>query len=98
MIYSHAVWTVRDGCEGDFVDLWRELAEWTTSAYPDAQGTLLRDRGRPGRFVSLGPWRDVEEVERWRGAPEFQALLARMREVLDGFEPGTFDVVLEARG
>ena len=97
MIYTHAVWTVREGCEGDFVELWRELGEWTTSVYRDAHGTLLRDCERPGRFVSFGPWRTREEVESWRGAPEFQSVLERMRELLDGFEPGTFDVVLELR-
>jgi quinol monooxygenase YgiN len=95
-VYTVGIWTVRPGREDEFVSLWRELADWTLREFPDAAGTLLRDRERPNRFVSYGPWDSVETIERWRATPEWQDVVARMREVLDAFEPGTYDLVFSS--
>ena len=97
-VYTLAVWTTVEGREDDFVALWEELADWTSAVFPEARGTLVRDRERPSRFVSFGPWASVEQVEAWRGAPEFEAIARRMSEVLVSFEPGTYDVVTEVGG
>jgi hypothetical protein len=48
------------------VALWRELAHWTLTRFPNAQGTLLRDRERPNHFVSFGPWENLEVIQEWR--------------------------------
>ena len=95
-VYTAGIWTVKARREEEFVALWRELAGWTLGSFPVAHGTLLRSRDEPGRFLSFGPWESVEQIEAWRGAPEWQELVGRMRELLDGFEPGTYDVAATA--
>ena len=97
-VYTLAVWTAVEGREDEFVALWNELADWTTGVFLEARGTLLRDREQMNRFVSFGPWSNVDEIDAWRGAPEFEAITERMREVLVSFEPGTYDLVVEAGG
>lgn len=94
-VYTAGIWTVKPGREDEFVALWRELAAWTATAFPGARGTLLRDREQPNRFLSFGPWESVEQIEAWRAAREWQELVGRLREVLDDFRPGTYDVAAE---
>jgi heme-degrading monooxygenase HmoA len=96
VVYTAGNWTVKRGREDEFVALWRELADWSARAFPDARGTLLRDREQPNRFLSFGPWESVEQIEAWRSAPEWQELVGRMRELLESFEPGTYDVAASA--
>jgi heme-degrading monooxygenase HmoA len=40
-------------------------------------------------FVSFGRWDSVETVEAWRASAPFKEGVARIRELLDAFEPGT---------
>lgn len=94
-IYTLGIWTVKEGREAEFVAAWQAMAEATLADFPDAHGTLLRDPDRPGRFVSFGPWEDAEQVRIWRESAAFQAGVGKIREFLDGFEPGTYEVVTE---
>jgi heme-degrading monooxygenase HmoA len=93
-VYTLGVWRVKPGCEDDFVASWDALAQWTLDRGFDTHGTLVRDRSDPQRFVSFGPWRSVEDTERWRAEPEFQERVARLEALLESFEPGTYDVVM----
>lgn len=86
-IWTHAIWTVSPGREGEFVRAWEELGNWTVSAFPGAHGTLLRDTERPNVFISFGPWPDKEAAARWRASDGFQEHLAAIRETLERFEP-----------
>jgi heme-degrading monooxygenase HmoA len=97
-VYTAGIWTVKPGREEEFVALWRELADWTLGSFPVAQGTLLRSRDDPSRFLSFGPWESVEQIDAWRSSPEWQERVARLREVLDAFEPGSYDVAAEVGG
>lgn len=96
VIYTVGIWTAQAGHEDAFVAEWNALAEWTLSRFPEAHGTLLRDRVTPNRFISFGPWPDEGTVSAWRSDPVFGNHVARMREHLDDFQPGTFDVVSAA--
>ena len=95
--YTLAVWNVQPGREDDFVRLWEQLGHWTVSTRPHARGTLLRDRERPSRFVSFGPWLTLDEIEAWRGDPEFSRIVDEMGHVLESFEPGVYELVREVR-
>jgi heme-degrading monooxygenase HmoA len=95
-LYTVGLWTVRPGGEDEFVARWSELADWTSEHFP-GRGTLLRDRDQPNRFLSFGPWESVEQIERWRAAPEWQQAVADIRGLLESFEPGTYDVAAESR-
>lgn len=95
VVYTHGTWTVKPRRADDFVDGWQELAEWTRSVYPDARGTLVRDRDDPNVFLSFGPWPDAVTAAAWRSHPEFQAHVGRIRESLESFEPRLLDLVVE---
>jgi heme-degrading monooxygenase HmoA len=92
--YSLADWTVRPGNEEAFIETWSEFARWTAEHQPGAgDGTLLRDRDDPRRFVSFGPWRDPESMAAWRKTPEFQAFFARFHKLCTAIEPRSLVLV-----
>ena len=91
-IYTVGIWTVKAGREEEFVAAWRAMGEATLADFPAAQGRLLRDLDNPRRFVSFGPW---ESLETWRASAPFQEGVARIRELLDAFEPGTYELSTE---
>jgi heme-degrading monooxygenase HmoA len=93
-VYTLGVWKVQPGKEDEFVEAWHSFGQWTVESGFESHGTLLRDRADPSRFVSFGPWRSVEDAERWRSHPEFVRHLARIESTLESFEPSTFDIVL----
>lgn len=94
--YTHGVWTVKQGQEDDFVRLWTDFAKWSKTAVPGALwAKLLRDREHANRFITVGPWQSLEDIERWRSEPGWRERIGGVRELLVGFEPSTLDVVAE---
>ena len=91
-IYTVGIWTVKADLEEEFVAAWRALGEATIAEFPAAHGRLLHDVDHPGRFVSFGPWESHETIDAWRASASFQEGVARMRELLDAFEPGTYEL------
>ena len=94
-IYTVGIWTVTAGREEEFVAAWRAMGEATIAEFPAAHGRLLRDVANPNRFVSFGPWESVEAVDVWRASAPFREGVAHIRELLDAFEPGTYEVSAE---
>jgi heme-degrading monooxygenase HmoA len=90
-VFTLGIWTIKPGHEEEFIEAWRDMATQTQAEFPDAHGTLLRDREAPNRFISFGPWESLEQVEMWRASAAFRDGVARMRELLDAFEPHTMD-------
>ena len=91
-VWTHGTWTVKPGREREFVDAWLTLArEASAELAPPEPPTLLRDRERPNVFVSFGPWQDDEAVERFRSSDAFRAAQQTIRDLLESFEPRTFD-------
>jgi heme-degrading monooxygenase HmoA len=92
--YSQTEWRVKPGREADFVERWRELAEW--SALQGLAGAkLFLDRDDPTRFVSFGPWESLDKVQRWRSLPGYDERIARLVEVLERFDPHTLEQIAE---
>jgi heme-degrading monooxygenase HmoA len=91
-VYSHSVWIVKAGREDEFIRRWLDLARWS-ALEGRASGQLLRDVDRPERFVSLGPWESVEGVRRWRSLKGYHQRVADLRELVESFEPHTFQEV-----
>lgn len=95
MVWSSGTWTVKPGHEDQFAEAWREFATWSLTTFaPGTRAWLLRDRDRPGVFVTVGPWPDDEAMAAWRASAGFRERIARMRELLDAFQPNTLDEVL----
>ena len=94
-VWTHGVWSVKPGREDEFVERWEVMVREATAALaPPERPWLLRDRERPNVFVSFGPWEDVEQVHAFRSSDTFADGQAALREVLEGFEPRTFDEVV----
>jgi heme-degrading monooxygenase HmoA len=92
--YTLGVWQVKPGRADEFVAAWTEFAEWTSAKVEGAgRGQLLRDTVDEHRFVSFGPWESHEAIAKWRADPGWQERVARMRELLDGLEASTLELV-----
>ncbi len=91
--YTHTSWVVKEGRESEFVERWRDWADWTRRQGLASQAMLLRDVDDPQRFISFGPWESVQAVSSWRAQAGYQERVAKLREVVDHFEPRTFAVV-----
>jgi heme-degrading monooxygenase HmoA len=90
--YTHTTWSVKPDLEGEFVRRWSEWAEWSHRQGLDAPAFLLRDLENPSTFISFGPWQSVTAVKNWRALAGYHERVARLREVVDGFEPRTLEV------
>ena len=90
--YTHTTWHVQLGRENEFVERWREWADWSRREGFEAQALLLRDLEHPQTFVSFGPWESVAAVRNWRKLPGYQARVARLSEFVESFEPRTLEI------
>ena len=93
-IYTHGRWVVKPGREDEFVEAWRELADWAMIEVPGAMGaTLLRDHEQSNVFISFGPWHDREAAEKLRTAVGLDERFERLRGLVDSIELETLDRV-----
>ena len=93
--YTQTTWHVKPGHEDEFVRRWTELAEWSALQGLSGSAKLFRDLEEPTRFVSFGPWEDIDVIRRWRASAGLQERLVRMGEVLQQFEPRTVELVVD---
>ena len=93
--YSHSTWTVKEGCEDEFVTAWKDWVAWSAPHGLRSSARLLRDVDDPRRFLSFGPWEDLDTIRRWRSLPGFQERLARLQATVERFEPRTLEQVAE---
>jgi heme-degrading monooxygenase HmoA len=91
--YTHTTWRVMAGREDEFVRRWNEWVDWSRQAGLETPALLLRDLEDPRAFVSFGPWANAAAVRSWRSLPGYQERVARLREVLESFEPRTLEIV-----
>lgn len=95
-VYTSGDWHVKSGREQQFVDAWREMAEWSTTEYgPNGWAELLRDKEDPARFRSVGTWPDERAVAEWRASDGFKQRLVKIRELLEEVTIRTFDPAAE---
>jgi len=93
--YSHSTWTVKPGREDEFVAAWQEWVAWSALQGLGTSARLLRDVDDPRRFVSFGPWEDLDTVRRWRAEPGFRERVERLQALVERFEPHTLEQVAE---
>ena len=90
--YTHTTWRVKPGREDEFIRRWNDWAEWSHRQGLDAPALLLRDMESPETFVSFGQWASAAAVRNWRALEGYQERVARLREVVERFEPRTLEV------
>ncbi|HZR90955.1 MAG TPA: antibiotic biosynthesis monooxygenase [Gaiellaceae bacterium] len=94
-IYTHTTWRVKPGMEEEFVQRWADWVEWSQPRGLADKARLLRDIESAATFVSFGPWASIEAVRGWRALPGYHERVARLREVVESFEPRTLELVSE---
>jgi heme-degrading monooxygenase HmoA len=93
--WSHSTWRVKPGHEDEFVAAWKEWVTWSALQGLGSSARLLRDVDDPRRFLSFGPWEDLDTVARWRSEPGFGQRVERLQRLVDSFEPRTLEQVAE---
>ena len=89
-IWTHGVWTVKDGRADEFVAGWCELVA-IGLRHGGEEPKLLRDRERPNVFRSFGRWPGLEAVQRFR--KEIGPRVGAMNELIESAEAVTLDEV-----
>jgi len=58
-----------------------------------AQGFLLQDEKNSFRFISFGPWKNENSVEKWRDSNEFKKFVEKAKELCEDWQPNTLKLV-----
>jgi quinol monooxygenase YgiN len=95
-VYTSGEWIAKPGKEAEFVQAWRDLAEWTIREVPGASRVqLLRDTGDPRRFRSIGPWESPETVASWRALQGFRDRITDIKALVESFDAQVLEPVIE---
>jgi quinol monooxygenase YgiN len=92
--FTYTTWRVKPGMEDEFVRRWEDWAYWSKVEGLVGQARLLRDADDPGTFVSFGRWADVGAIHTFRSRPGYHERVARLQELVETFDPRTFEVVV----
>lgn len=84
--FTSGDWLVKEGNEEPFLDRWAELADWCVANYPGSRGLyLIKDRQKPGHYVSFGAWTDFNTVSASRSRPKFLELFRACQSLCERF-------------
>jgi heme-degrading monooxygenase HmoA len=93
-LYSAGIWTVKPGNEAAFIQTWDGLARWTTENIKDVlPAVLVQDAENPLKFISFGPWKDLDTLTAWRNTPAFRKAFAEFRTLCSEIQPRTMRCV-----
>ncbi len=92
-------WTVKPGKEEEFINSWKEFAEWTMHNVegPKGEARLIRSLDDTRSFVSFGEWKDWGRVQEWRATAEFRAFAERVKELCEATRFQTFQPAAHVR-
>lgn len=93
-IYAVEIWSVKQGKEEEFLQIWTNLANWTkANEMCSISVILLQDLEQKNLFMSFGPWKTSACVQAWRQQPEFKAAFMKLKEVCDEIKTSTMKSV-----
>jgi|tagenome__1003787_1003787.scaffolds.fasta_scaffold19570719_2 heme-degrading monooxygenase HmoA len=91
--------TIQAGQEAAFESAYRTVTAAVAGTPGHIRDELLRDRGRPGRYVLLSEWESAEAFHAWETAPIHPELTTPMRPYWAGrVELTVFDVAARRDG
>ncbi|WP_167848738.1 antibiotic biosynthesis monooxygenase family protein [Methanolobus halotolerans] len=94
-IYSVGVWSVKTGKEETFLRTWMDFANWTMQSQKGACNVImLQDLEQKNRFISLGPWDNLESLQAWRETLEFKTAFVKFKDLCNEIEPHTMKKVI----
>lgn len=95
IVYSVGFWTVKAGKEKAFLKTWTDFANWTLNNQKGSLNVvMLQDSEQKNRFISFGPWENLESLQAWRQGPEFKAAFLKFKELCDEIKPNTMKSVI----
>lgn len=95
IVYSVGFWTVKTGKEEAFLKTWTDFANWTLHNQKGSLNVvMLQDLDQKNRFISFGPWENLESIQAWRQRPEFKAAFLKFKELCDEIKPNTMKSVI----
>jgi quinol monooxygenase YgiN len=93
-VFTLGFWTVKEGKQAEFVDAWKEFAQWTMEHRKGSMEVFLaKDHDSLVRFVTFGPWADLESIEGWRATDEFKEFFDKAKELCTEIRPMTAEIV-----
>ena len=96
--FSLGIWQIKPGKENEFVELFRNFAEWVLKRNLGAiEVYLLQDIVQPGRFISSGPWDSIQKIDDWRKLPEFREFFAKAKGLSVDVVPLTMKPVIHIK-
>lgn len=95
VVYSVGIWTVKTGKEEAFLKTWTDFANWTLQNQKGSRNVvMLQDSEQKNRFISFGPWDNLENLQAWRQQPEFKSAFLKFKELCDEIKPNTMKSVI----
>jgi heme-degrading monooxygenase HmoA len=95
IVYSVGIWSVKPGKEEEFLKSWKDFANWTMANQKGSRNVvMLQDSEQKNRFISVGPWDNLENMQAWRQSPEFKAAFMKFKELCDEIKPHTMKSVI----
>ncbi len=95
IVYSVGFWTVKTGKEEAFLKDWTDFANWTLHNQKGSRNVvMLQDPEQKNRFISFGPWENLESLQAWRQRPEFKSAFLKFKELCDEIKPNTMKSVI----
>ncbi|WP_454698320.1 antibiotic biosynthesis monooxygenase family protein [Arthrobacter humicola] len=96
IFYTSGRWSVKPDHEEAFARAFAESG--VKDVDPPIRGLLqrprlLRDLNQPRSYLSYAVWESREAIEEFRSRPDFQAMIARMKEHLDDMQISTLELV-----
>lgn len=81
--FTTGIWNVKKGKEQEFINAWKEIAEWTFNNMDNGSARLLQDSKDQSRFVSVGQWMSENNIQKWRDTDEFKKALEKINNLLE---------------
>lgn len=93
--FTTGIWNVKKGKEQEFINAWKEIAQWTFNNMDGGSARLLQDAKDQSRFISVGKWVSENNIQKWRETTEFKTALEKMNNLLvEPSEPHTMKEVV----
>jgi heme-degrading monooxygenase HmoA len=80
--FTTGIWNVKKGKEQEFIEAWKEMAEWTFNNIDGGSARLLQDSKDGSRFISVGQWTSENNIQKWRDTDEFKNALNKINTLL----------------
>jgi heme-degrading monooxygenase HmoA len=80
--FTTGVWNVKKGKEQEFINAWKEMAEWTSKNMDGVSAHLLQDSQDQSRFISVGEWVNESNIQKWRESNEFKKAFEKINNLL----------------